>query len=148
MTLAHSVHDTKSTDLEWRGPNAGYTSPTGSVTVPGAGVLSFRVAQFYDEDGMGHPIPPTNPNGIAADLFVELVTSAARASVRSGVVGEIPYPYPRNPALSVMRTVRIPLDALEAVAPGSTLGSIVAVRLWMAARPTGRALVDDLEFTS
>jgi hypothetical protein len=147
VTLAHSVHDTKSTDLEWNGPDAGYSSPIGSVTVPGAGVLSLRVAQFYDENGMGDPMPPTNPEGVPADLFLELVTSGGRATVRIGVVGEIPYPYPRNPALSVMRTVRIPLDAVEAVAPGGTLGTIVAVRVWMAARPTGQVLVDDLEFT-
>ena len=47
----------------------------------------------------------------------------------------------------MMRTVRLPLDAFQAVNPALNLGDIRSVTLRFMARPSGHLLVDDFEFS-
>ncbi len=148
-TLNHSVHDTNSVDFEWIGPDANYGSPLGGVTFAGDQSLSFRVSQFYNEDTNGDPLPVTNPIGASTDIFVELRAGSQTARLRSGLIGEIPYPYPTSAPLSVMRTINLPIDAFAAMLlGGGNITNATTIQIRFAARPTGRVLVDDLEFTS
>ena len=148
ITINHSVHDTNSVDLEWVGPDANYQTQLGGNLGASSGVLSLRVAQFYDEDENGDPLPETNPIGASTDVFLSLTSGGDTVQVRSGVIGEIPYPYPSTAPLSVMRTINIPLDAFQAaLINGGNASNATSVQIRLSARPTGRLLIDDIEFT-
>jgi hypothetical protein len=61
-------------------------------------------------------------------------------------VAQIPYPDTAGAVLSMMRTVRLPLDAFLAANPALNLGNIQSATLRFMARPTGHILADDFEF--
>lgn len=136
--LDNSPHNTKSVWLSWTQPNVLYRSDTGGLSVGLTDVLSLRIAQFYQDDVL-------NPLDQPVDLFVVLSDGSHEAIVRLGAVAQIPYPVA---GLSVMRTVRIPVDAFKGANPAFNHNHIQSVTLWLAARPTGNILVDDLEFGS
>jgi dienelactone hydrolase len=139
--IPNSPHSTAGLRIAWNGPLAEYRSETGGAARPPTDVISLRLAQFYP-DGV------LNPEALPADLFVALSDGVQEALVRLGSVARIPYPGPANRVLSMMRTVRLPLDAFLAANPALNLNDIRSVTLRFMARPTGQILVDDIEFST
>lgn len=135
--LSNSPHNTKGARLSWSAPGVVYRSETGGVSAALTDVLSLRVAQFYPDEAR-------NPEDQPADLFVTLSDGFHEATVRLGAVAQIPYPVTQ---LSMMRTVRLPIDAFKAMNPAFSPASVKSVALWLAARPTGNILIDDIEFS-
>ncbi|TRW46615.1 alpha/beta hydrolase [Georgenia yuyongxinii] len=144
--LARSVHDTRSTDVAWLQPGVEYTASFPPRTRQPTDALSLQLAQHYDQDAAGEPDVTHNPAGIDLDLVATLDDGAETASVRVGSAGVVPYTAPVEEPWTVFRTVRLPLDAFTAVNQALDLGAIRSVRLRLLLRPTGRVLVDDLEF--
>ena len=145
-SAAHSVHDTRCTELAWMRPGVVLETAFAPVAQQATHAISVRVAQHYDERGDG-VVETWNPIGLDGDLLVELRGGGATSVVRAGSVATIPYPAPASPPLSIPRTIRIPLDAFVAANPRLDLGALDRVRLHLVGRPTGRVHVDDIEFT-
>ncbi len=137
--LTHSVHDTRGLELTWVNPQAEYRSDTGGFALSPMQSLSLRVSQFYEDSA-------NNLEGADLDLFVALHDGSTEAVVRLGAVGTAPFPDSSPAVLSVMRSLRLPLDAFEAVNPGINLGSIQTVTFYLDARGSGHVLIDDIEF--
>jgi hypothetical protein len=119
-------------------PNVLYRSEIGDVSASLIKVVSLRIAQFYKDDVL-------NPEGQPSDLFIVLSDGSNDSTVRLGAVAQVPHPPSQR---SVMRTVRIPIDAFTAANPAFNHHHIKSVTLWTAARATGSILVDDLQFDS
>lgn len=139
-TIANSPHSTAGTRLSWKAPQVEYTSDTGGIGGALEDVIGLRLAQFFEDNDL-------NPVALPSDLFVALSDGAAEAVVRLGAVAQIPYPDAAQTVLSMMRTVRLPLDAFKAANPALDLGAIRSVALRFTARPTGHILGDDFEFS-
>jgi len=140
-SLANCPHDTKGTHLCWTSPDVLYASSTGGISAGPTDVVSLRIAQFYED-------PTLNPVGEPADLFVTITDGVAEASMRLGAVAQVGYPFTGARVFSVLQSVRLPLDAFQALNPGLNLGRIESVRLHLAGRASGNILVDDLEVGS
>lgn len=140
VSLPNSPHDTAGLRLSWKAPQADYRSEAGGVGGQPDEVIGLRVAQFFADHDL-------NPEVLPADLFVELSDGAAEATVRLGAVAQIPYADTTLTVLTMMRTVRLPLDAFQAANSALNVGAIQSLTLRLAARPTGNILVDDLEFS-
>lgn len=140
-----SVHDTRSTDIAWSQPDTEYTTTFPPVALGAADVVTLQIAQHYDENA-GNPVTTHNPVGFDLDLVVTVGDGAQTAAVRLGSAGLAPYPAPSSETWMVFRTVRLPMDAFTAVNTALDLGGVRSLTLRMALRPTGRILVDDLEF--
>ncbi|MBM4441528.1 MAG: hypothetical protein FJ027_14030 [Candidatus Rokubacteria bacterium] len=136
--LAESPHESKGVELAWNVPNVDYTSATGGVAGAVTRVIAVRIAQFYEDAAL-------NPAAAPADLFVTLGDGAQESTVRLGAVAQVPYPHTTGNELSVLRTVRLPLDAFLAANPAFSLATIQTVTLKLIGQPTGHLLVDDLE---
>lgn len=80
------------------------------------------------------------------DLLVAVSDGSETATVRMGSAGLAPYPAPASQPWAVFRTVRLPMDAFTAVNPSLDLNGIASVTLRLDLHPTGRVLIDDLEF--
>jgi hypothetical protein len=143
---ARSVHDTRSTDVAWLQPDVTYTTDFAPEALGPTDVLSFRVAQHYDEDAGGDPDVTYNPEGLDLDLLVEVGDGAQMATVRMGSAGVAPYPAPADESWAVFRTVQLPMDAFTAMNPALDLGGLRQVTFRLVLHPTGRVLVDDVEF--
>jgi hypothetical protein len=137
-TIAHSPHDTKSTELGWNVPQTTYRSASSGAGGGTADVVGLRIGQFYQDDAL-------NPIATPADAFVVISDGVHEATVRIGAVASVPYPDSAPRVLCPMRTVRVPLDAFLAVEPALDLGNIQSVTLRFTARLSGHLLVDDLE---
>lgn len=140
VDLHHSPHETMGVELGWDEPDAEYTSRTGSVSHDPDKVLSLRGAQFY-------PGTDLNFADLNMDCFVRIEGSDDVATVRLGAVHTLPYPHNAHQRLSVLRTVRLPLNAFRAVNDDVALNDIRAVSLLLEAQFTGRMLADDIEFS-
>ncbi len=139
--IPNSPHSTAGLRFAWNGPLAEYRSETGGIARMPTDVISLRLAQFFRDDVL-------NPTALPADLFVALSDGVQEAVVRLGSVARIPYPDAAPRVLSMMRTVRLPLDAFLAANPALNLNAIRSVTLRFMARPTGHILVDDIEFST
>jgi hypothetical protein len=141
-SIASSPHSTAGLRFSWDGPAAEYRSDTGGIATAAEDVLALRLAQFFLDTTL-------NPIAMPADLFVSLSDGTHQALVRLGAVAQIPYPdvgaYGR--VLSMMRTVRLPMDAFIAANPALNLADIRSVTLRLMARPSGHILCDDFEFS-
>jgi hypothetical protein len=140
VDLQRSPHETIGVELGWDEPDAEYTSRTGGVSHPPDKVLSLRGAQF-------DPEPDLNFADLDMDCFVRIEDGDDVATVRLGAVHTLPYPHKAHQSLSVLRTVRLPLNAFRAVNDDVALNDIRAVSLLLGAQFTGRMLVDDIEFS-
>jgi hypothetical protein len=138
VTVPHSPHSTAGTLLSWIGQPAEYRTTAGGIAGAIQDVLTLRLAQFLNDDSL-------NPVAMPADLFVALSDGTQEALVRLGAVAEIPYPDATAVALSMMRTVRLPLDAFRSANPNLNLGNIQSITLRFMARPTGHIIGDDFE---
>jgi dienelactone hydrolase len=138
--ITNSPHSTAGLHVAWSGPLAEYRSDTGSEAHAPTDVIGLRVAQFFRDDLL-------NPVALPADVFLVLTDGAQEASVRLGSVARIPYPDSALTVLSMMRTVRVPLDAFVAANPALNLNDIRSVTLRFNARPAGNILADDFEFS-
>jgi hypothetical protein len=132
--------------LEWDALGQEYVS---ELPVPVAAsemdVVSFRVMAVGGDpanDLDGH-------SGVPTDLMVELSDGTTTAKVRAGSAGAILYPFLGDTGdyRQVFRTVRLPLVAFTAAAPGLNLSSIRSIRLGGRLRRSGRLVVDDLEIS-
>ena len=132
--ISCSPHNTKSLELGWSAPGVLYESEVGGLPVTATDVVSFRASQNIGDTAV-------NPTGQPVDLFVALSDGPNEAIVRMGSVAPVPYP---PSALSPMSTVRLPVDAFEAVKP-QLAHRVAAVRLKLIGRVTGNILLDDLE---
>jgi hypothetical protein len=139
-SIPNSPHSTAGVRLSWNAPPAEYRSHTGGIAHAPEDVIALRLAQFFEDNAL-------NPTALPADLFVALSDGTEEALVRLGAVAQIPYPDTAVTVLSMMRTVRLPLDAFRAANPALNLGDIRSVTLRFMARPTGHILADDFEFT-
>jgi dienelactone hydrolase len=139
-TIPHSPHSTAGLRLSWTAP-AEYRTDTAGIVGSPEDVIALRLAQFLDD-------PALNPVAMPADLFVVLSDGTQEAAVRLGAVAQIPYPDASAVPLSMMRTVRLPIDAFRAVNPALNVLNIQSVRLGLTARPTGHILGDDFEFSA
>jgi hypothetical protein len=139
-TLNFSPHSTAGVRLSWKLPEAFYSSDSGGVSGQPLDVITIRLAQFFEDAAL-------NPEALPADAFVVLSDGSHEASVRLGALAPIPYPDATARVNTMMRTVRLPLDAFKAANPGLTLGNIKSVSLRFNARPTGHILADDIEFS-
>lgn len=137
-TLANSPHDTLGLHLSWKAPNVVYKTSLGGVGGGGADTLGLRVAQFFQDDQL-------NPPGLAADAILTVNDGNVEAAVRLGAVGDIPYPNVEGVPLTPMRTVRMPLDALQAANPALNIGALQSASVATMARWSGDTLIDDLE---
>lgn len=138
ITTTNSPHDTKGVELSWDAPNVIYISPSIAVPLTGTDVVALRIAQFFEDAAL-------NPLGTSLDSYVTVIDGSTEVSVRLGAIAKVPFPDSAPAVLSVMRTMRIPLDAFEAVNPTLSMGSIVGVKLRLVSRLTGHVLVDDIE---
>ena len=139
-----SSHNTKAVRFAWPRPGGEYRTAIAAQLSP-QDAIALRAAQLYDDTA-------TNPEGVAADLFVRLTdANGNEAIVRLGAASTIPYPDhdPDNAdgpdPLAMMRTVNLPLDAFTAATPDLDLSDLTAVTLVMSARPTGHLFADDIE---
>jgi hypothetical protein len=139
--LANSPHNTKGTELGWNAPQASYRSATGGAAGAPADLIALRIGQLYRDDVL-------NPIATNADAFIVLSDGVREAAVRLGAVAAVPYPDSAPFVLCPMRTVRLPLDAFQAVQPALDIGNIQSVTVRFAARPSGHVLVDDIEIGS
>ncbi|MFY1631684.1 hypothetical protein ACN27F_00145 [Solwaraspora sp. WMMB335] len=144
--LPRSVHDTQGLDVAWRNDTTSYETNLGAVGVEPSDTLSMRLAQHYDETEDGLPDETHNPVGEDLDVVVELDDGTERAAVSLSVVDRVRYPLAGPPAYSVFQTVRLPVDAFTATNPGLDITRLTRLRLVFSERPTGRLLVDDIEF--
>jgi hypothetical protein len=141
-TIPNSPHSTAGVRLSWKRPPATYRSEAGGIARVADDALALRLAQFFEDDSL-------NPIAVPADLFVEVSDGGGdQALVRLGAVAQVPYPDATGVVLSMMRTVRLPLDAFQAANPLLDLTDIRSVTLRFAARPTGHILGDDFEFSA
>jgi hypothetical protein len=136
--VANSPHNTKGVELGWNTVAAFYSSVAAGIGGAATEVMALRIGQFWRDDTL-------NPVATNADAFVTLSDGAREATVRLGAVAAIPYPDAARTVLCPMRTIRLPLDAFQAVTPGFDVGAIQSVTLRFTARPSGHVLADDLE---
>jgi hypothetical protein len=139
--IPNSPHSTAGVRLSWDDATAEYRSDTGGVTMAADDFITLRLAQFFSDTTL-------NPVALPADFFVALSDGTQEALVRLGAVAQIPYPDAAPVVLSMMRTVRLPLDAFQAANPALNLGDIRSVTLRLMARPSGHILGDDFELSS
>ena len=115
-----------------------YTSEVDGRNIALTGVVALRIAQFYEDAIL-------NPPGEPVDLFLTLGDGANEATLRVGMISQVPYPDATGRELSVMRTMRLPGDAFKAVTPALNLANIRVVKLQLIGRASGHILVDDIE---
>jgi len=139
-SIPNSPHSTAGVRLSWKASPAEYRSDTGGISRAPEDVFALRLAQFFEDNAL-------NPVALPADLFVALSDGTEEALVRLGAVAQIPYPDATVTVLSMMRTVRLPLDAFQAANPALNLSDIRSATLRFMARPTGHILADDFEFS-
>ena len=139
-SIPNSPHSTAGVRLSWKASPAEYRSDTGGVSRAPEDVFALRLAQYFEDNAL-------NPVALPADLFVALSDGTEEALVRLGAVAQIPYPDATVIVLSMMRTVRLPLDAFQAANPALNLSDIRSATLRFMARPTGHILADDFEFS-
>jgi hypothetical protein len=145
--LPLSVHGTRGLDIAWRNDTTSYETNLDAVSVSPSDTLSMRVAQHYDETDSGLPDETHNPVGDDLDVLVELDDGTEQAAVRLSVVNQVVrYPLAGPQTYSVFQTVRLPIDAFTATNPDLDTTGLKRIRLVFSARPTGRLLVDDIEF--
>ena len=135
-----SPHSTSGVRLAWSAPVATYRSDAGGIPASPEDVIALRLAQFFS-DATLNPVP------LPADLFVALSDGTEEAIVRLGAVARIPYPDAAGAVLSMMRTVRLPMDAFRAANTALNLADLRSVTLHLRARPSGHILADDFEFS-
>jgi hypothetical protein len=139
-SIPNSPHSTAGVQLSWKASPAEYRSDTGGISRAPEDVFALRLAQFFEDNAL-------NPVALPADLFVALSDGTEEALVRLGAVAQIPYPDTAGTVLSMMRTLRLPLDAFQAANPALNLSDIRSATLRFMARPTGHILADDFEFS-
>ncbi|MFV2105154.1 hypothetical protein [Micromonospora sp. LOL_015] len=146
--LPLSVHDTHGLDVAWRNDTTSYETLLDAIGVAASDTLTMRLAQHYGETDSGHPDERHNPVGEDLDLVVELDDGVHRAAVPVSVIDRVRYPLIGLQTYSVFQTVRLPVDAFTAVNPELDVTALKRIRLVFSERPTGRLLVDDIEFTT
>ncbi|WFE25046.1 hypothetical protein O7623_16625 [Solwaraspora sp. WMMD791] len=145
--LPLSVHGTRGLDVAWRNDTTSYETNLDAVSVAPSDTLSMRLALHYDETDSGLPDETHNPVGEDLDVVVELDDGTERAAVPLSVTGQVVrYPLAGPQTYSVFQTVRLPVDAFTATNPDLDVTALKRIRLVFSDRPTGRLLVDDIEF--
>lgn len=137
----NSPHSTHATRLSWNGHPADYSSNSGGIARTVDDVLSIRIAQSYEDNVL-------NSDALPADVFLSVSDGSNEAIIRLGAVAQIPFPDAGDKVLSMMRTVRVPLDAVLATNPSLSLNNIQSVNVRLMARPTGNVIIDDIEFST
>lgn len=134
----NAPHESYGVRLAWDAPGAILSADLTALSAAGLKVLSLRLAQVYED-------PVRNAGALPSDAFVSLDDGTHTATVRVGAVAQVPFPDAASRVNTTLRTIRLPLDAFQALNPALNLLALRMVTVRFDAKPAGHLIGDDFE---